>query len=271
MKQMFRWFGNLIGSAFLTISLSSYAKAKEPVNVRVGSYEYGVVYFYEDNKPAGLSPQLIVALNAIQSKYFFELVETSSRRRYGDLAEGMFDMVLLESPDWEWDRQNVVFSDTIVTEYDLYIARRNDIPGPSWFENLNSRHILCVLGFHYGFAGFNANPDYLHDEFNVSLLYNEQQVLEKLLSGEGDIGVLSAGFLSRAFQRQPELPTQVFIGPKPDASHDLVAVMSENSVIPVAEFNDLIRILHITGNIAESWRNLHRDLTKSSTFRGTYP
>ncbi|MCH2273138.1 MULTISPECIES: transporter substrate-binding domain-containing protein [Thalassospira] len=262
MKQVFRWFGNLMGSACLAIAFSADAKAKDPINVRVGSYEYGVVYFFDGDKPAGFAPELIAALNAIQSTYFFQLVETSSRRRYRDLAAGMFDMVLLESSDWEWDDQNVVFSDPIVTEHDLYVARRRDIPGPSWFDEVTSRNILCVLGFHYGFSGFNSNPDYLRDNFNVSLLYNEQQVLEELLSGSGDVGIVSAGFLARTFQAQPELAEQVFIGPKPDSSYDLVSVMSEKSVIPVNEFNDLIRVLHTSGNIAKNWRELHQNLSK---------
>ncbi|WP_417812917.1 hypothetical protein [Thalassospira alkalitolerans] len=260
MKQMFRWFCTLAGIAGCALAMVGAAHATTPITVKVGAYEYGVVYFFEDKNPTGFAFEMVSALNAIQSTYYFELVETSSRRRYSDLASGMFDMLLLESPDWGWRDQNVVYSNQIVTEHDLYVARRKDIPGAGWFNDVTKHTILGVLGFHYGFANFKADPDYLNAHFNMSLLYNEQQVLDKLLAGDGDVAVLSAGFLARGFQRRPELSNQIFMGPKQVSSSHLLSVMSYDSAISVADYNALINILHIQGNLAEIWRKLHGDL-----------
>ncbi len=265
MKRMFRWFYSLMGlvgfAAAASGASSGSAEAKEPITIKVGTYEYGVVYFFNDGKPVGFAPDLVAALNAVQSAYFFELVETSSRRRYNDLETGVFDMVLLESPDWEWRDEDVIFSDPIVTEHDLYIARRQDVSDAGWFDQITRREILCVLGFHYGFAKFNSSPDFLRDHFNISLLYSEEEVLDRLLAGDGETGVVSAGFLARKYNDNPELSEQVIIGPKPDSSYDLVSVMSRDSAIPAEEYNALIKLLHTTGNIAENWRKLHDDLS----------
>ena len=69
------------------------AKAAEPVTVKVGAYEYGVVYYFENGKPNGMVPLLIGLLNGLQDDYEFQLVETSSRRRYKALVDGDVDLL----------------------------------------------------------------------------------------------------------------------------------------------------------------------------------
>lgn len=261
MQGISRWFCYM-SSVLVCWGVATVANAdtKDVIPVKVGAYEYGVVYFFENDKPSGFIPELIAHLNAIQSKYFFELVETSSRRRYNDLAIGDFDLILMESPDWDWRDQDVLFSDPIVVEYDLFIARKEDVPGPSWFDDITRHELLCVLGFHYKFASFNANPEYLQDHFGVLFHYDEQQLFDHLLDGEGDVGIVSAGFLARAYAKNPKLSQRVFIGPSPDFSYELVAVLAKQSAISLAEFNDLIRILKREGNIAQEWRDMHGNL-----------
>ena len=89
MQGISRWFCYM-SSVLVCWVVATVANAdtKNAIPVKVGAYEYGVVYFFENDKPSGFTPELIADLNAIQSKYFFELVETSSRRRYNDLAMG---------------------------------------------------------------------------------------------------------------------------------------------------------------------------------------
>ena len=105
-----------------TLFAVTAAKAHQRIPVKVGAYEYGVVYFYDDGKPQGMVLHLIRLLNDLQDEYVFELAETSSRRRYQAVTSGEVDLVLLESAQWEWRNLDVQFSKSIVQEKDLYLT-----------------------------------------------------------------------------------------------------------------------------------------------------
>ncbi|WP_152630736.1 transporter substrate-binding domain-containing protein [Thalassospira sp. HJ] len=240
----------------------STAQGQEPVPVKVGAYEYGVVYFFDDGKPSGMVPSLIRLLNDLQDEYAFELVETSSRRRYRSVTNGEVDLVLLESPKWEWEQLDVLFSDPIVQEQDLYLTLSGRGDAEMLFSDVTSYQMLCVLGFHYGFADFNADPEYLRGNFDVMLGYNEKEVLDGLLAGEAPIGVVSAGFLALEFGANPDVRDQVTIASQPDATYDLVSVLSDNSAISLEQFNQLIAELHDEGEVERLWQQLHRGVSR---------
>ncbi|HAY48504.1 MAG TPA: hypothetical protein DCY62_06015 [Thalassospira sp.] len=243
--------------AFLLWVWAVPAKAGDPVPVKVGAYEYGVVYYFEDGSPRGIVPMLIDRLNGLQDTYRFELAETSSRRRYQALMNGELDLILLESAKWDWPAFDVLYSDPIVREKDIYLTLASQSDAKSLFADVSAHPMLCVLGFHYGFADFNADPDYLRENFNVELRYNESEVLNGLLAGEAPIGIVSAGFLARRFASDPRLHERLIIGDKPDATYDLVSVLTRESAIPLDEFNALVARLLAGGEVEELWRQLH--------------
>ncbi|BDW87341.1 amino acid ABC transporter substrate-binding protein [Thalassospira tepidiphila] len=236
------------------------ADAHERIPVKVGAYEYSDVFYYEDGQPKGVVPQLIKLLNDLQEDYEFRLVETSSRRRYEDLLSGQLDLVLLDSATWEWQGLDVNFSDTLFTEVDLYVALASGEDPQALFSNVTSYPILCVLGFHYGFAGFNADPAFLQENFDVLLRYNEQEVLDGLLAGEAQIGIISAGFLTTKMSEQPELIDKLVFSVMPGGRYDLVSVLSRNSAISLEHFNQLIAKLKDSGAADHLWQHHHPDL-----------
>lgn len=240
---------------------SSGAKAAEPVLVKVGAYEYGVVYYFENGTPNGMVPTLIGLLNSIQNEYQFDLVETSSRRRYLDLQEGNIDLVLLENPLWGWQDYDVKFSDKLVSTEDIYIRRRDKPTRGDPFADIYLQSIICVLGFHYGFAEFNADPAYLKEFYDVELAYNETEVLNGIVRGDAQIGIVSAGFFARQLSVKPELGDSIDIGPEPDAIHDLVSVISGKSSISVVDFNRLIEKLQADGTLQRAWQKLYQGLS----------
>lgn len=233
------------------------ANAADRIPVKVGAYEYGVVYYFQDGEPNGIVPIVIRMLNEIQTEFEFQLAETSSRRRYQSVASGEVDLILLESSQWEWQAYDVSFSEPIVTETDVYLALADRKDHDQLFADVTRNPMLCVLGFHYGFADFNADPAYLQDNFDVLLRYNEKEVLDGLLAGEAPIGIVSEGFLARQIVTDPDLRHQVVSADKPDAVYDLVSVLANSSPITLADFNRLIDQLHATGEVERLWQQLH--------------
>ena len=233
------------------------AKAAEPVTVKVGAYEYGVVYYFENGKPNGMVPLLIGLLNGLQDDYEFQLVETSSRRRYKALVDGDVDLLLLESAQWDWQDYAVQFSEKIVTEKDVYVTQSSTAKTDDPFADVTNQSILCVLGFHYGFAKFNSDPEFLKRSYDVLLRYNEKEVLNGVLAREAPIGIVSAGFLARELAATPGLGDLITVGVQPDAMYDLVSVIANQSVISVADFNQMIEKLQATGEVQRLWQELH--------------
>lgn len=260
-----RFLSNLVVTGVVVCLLAilfavTAAKAHERVPVKVGAYEYSDVFYYEDGQPKGVVPQLIKLLNDLQEDYEFRLVETSSRRRYEDLLSGQLDLVLLDSATWEWQGLDVKFSDTLFTEVDLYVALASGEDPQVLFSNVTSYPILCVLGFHYGFAGFNADPAFLRENFDVLLRYNEQEVLAGLLAGEAPIAAISAGFLATKLNKQPELRDKLVVTAMPDGRYDLVSVLSRNSAMSLGHFNQLIAKIKDSGVANDLWQHHHPDL-----------
>lgn len=84
---------------FVCLLMALPALAGEPV--RVGAYHFPpYVVKPESAQPEGVLPELLAAINALQSNYRFTLVPTSVTRRYRDLQSGRFDLILFESPGW---------------------------------------------------------------------------------------------------------------------------------------------------------------------------
>lgn len=244
---------------FLSVlSVGPVARAAAPLEVRVGVYEVGIAYFYQGEKRAGFTPDLIAALNEIQEAYRFVMHETSARRRYQDIRSGHLDVIMLESPSWNWEAEPVVFSKPIVIESDLYISRRDRVPGTSWFNDITTHSLAAVLGYEYGFAQMEDDPATLRGNFDIALLYNEEEVLESVLRGDSEIGVISAGYLSRRFSDQPALSEQIIIGPKRDSAFGLGAVISHNAAIDLEAFEGLIDLLRRSGMIERQWQHWHR-------------
>lgn len=237
---------------------SSPAVAQHRTDVMVGVYEYSVVHFYLHDKETGFAHDLVRRLNEVQGDYHFVTVETSSRRRYNDLASGRIDMILLQNPDWNWRGRDVGFSTPIVWEYDILVAGRALVPGPSYFNNVLERSIAGVLGFHYKFADFRDDPKQLTRLLDISLLYNEPEVLEAVIRGDAEIGVVSAGFMSRKFSHVADLADRIAMGPRADNSYQLASVISRNAPITVERYNSYLNDLRAENAIAPVWSRWHR-------------
>jgi ABC-type amino acid transport substrate-binding protein len=248
----------LLAVFLLVLNLGSVARAAVPLEVRVGVYESGISYFYQGEKQAGFTPDLVAALNEIQEAYRFVIRETSARRRFQDLRSGRLDVIMLESPSWDWESEAVLFSKPIVIESYLYVSRRDRVPGADWFFDVGAHSLAAVLGFNYGFAQMDDDPETLHRNFNIALLYNEEEVLESILRGDSEIGVISAGYLSRRFSDKPALSEEIIIGPKRDSAFGLGAVISHSATIDLEAFEGLIDLLRRSGMIERQWQHWHR-------------
>ena len=168
-------------------------EAAAQIPVRVGGYEFPPFVETDRDGPHGLTLRLIALLNGVQGHYRFEFVPVSARRRYGDLVEGRFDVMFFENPQWEWRDQGfpVDFTKVFLQGGEVYIALAQPGRGQDYFDDVAGKRLVGILGYHYGFAGYDADPERLARRFDLKLVSSHRSSIEMVLSGRRDMAAVS--------------------------------------------------------------------------------
>ncbi|WP_430461883.1 substrate-binding periplasmic protein [Thalassolituus sp. LLYu03] len=173
--------------------------------VRVGAYLYPP-YVEQDASGhlTGITPKVLNLLNQNQEQYQFVLVPISPKRRYQTFEQADYDMIFFENPAWGWD--GIAFQQSRPRENDgeVFVALAKAERDQSYFATLKGKRMIGILGFHYGFAGFNADEEYLRREFNMILSWTNENNLQLLKDRSGEIAIMSLSFLYRYFRDHPD-------------------------------------------------------------------
>jgi ABC-type amino acid transport substrate-binding protein len=157
----------------------------------------------ESGADTGLLPQLVEALNALQNDYQFVLVPTSIPRRFGDFKQGRVDMAIFENPDWGWKDIPHTSVDMGLEDAEIFVAQRQHEGQPvrqqNYFADLTGKRLAMFSGYHYEFAGFNADPKFLAQNYNATLTYSHDSNLLMVLRGRADIALVTRSYLSDYF------------------------------------------------------------------------
>jgi polar amino acid transport system substrate-binding protein len=201
----------------MTLMLSGPALAREVV--RVGGYKFApFVEMASADKPAGLTLDMIKALNQFQNRFDFQFVLTSPARRYKDFEDGKFDLMFFESPDWGWRERKapVDASEVFLDGGEVYVAQARPGRGQGYFDDLATRRMVGILGYHYGFAGFEADPAALAKRFRVALVNDNAASIEMVLKDRGDVAVVTDSYLKRYLRAHPDLEARLLVSDRYD-------------------------------------------------------
>mgnify|MGYP006200386775 CR=1 FL=1 len=173
--------------------------------IKVGAYHFPpYVSKPEAEQAQGLLPDLLATLNAQQSEYQFVLVPTSVTRRFRDFQNARYDLIMFESPTWGWQNTPHETFDLQVQDAEVYVAKAAAGRGQEYFSQFSGKRLALYNGYHYGFAQFNADPEYLAKQFNAVLTYSHDSNLVMLLRGRADVAVVTRSYLRAYQQRYPE-------------------------------------------------------------------
>lgn len=73
--------------------------------------------------------------------------------------------------------------------------------GQDYFADLSDKRMALHRGFHYGFAGFNADPDILRSHFDAQMTYSHDSNLRMLLLRRADVAVVTRSYLQLFAER----------------------------------------------------------------------
>ncbi|WP_420826964.1 substrate-binding periplasmic protein [Aquipseudomonas campi] len=232
----------------LGLCLQPLAMAAEVV--RVGAYHFPpYVNKPESAEPGGVLPELLAQLNAAQQDYRFTLVPTSVTRRYRDFTQARYDLILFESPEWGWQDIKLAKLDLHVSDAEVYVARAEPGRGQDYFASLKGKRMALYNGYHYGFAGFNADQDYLTQTFKAVLTYSHDSNLLMLLHGRVELSVVPRSYLRLYQQSEPEQSQQLLVSERADQVYHHQALLRPGGPLKAEALARLLEELQSSGKL----------------------
>lgn len=198
----------------------------------------------------GLLPQLLDALNQLQSDYRFVNKPTAIPRRFGDFQEGRIDMALFENPAWGW--QNIEHSvvDMGLEDAEVFVTRGEAGRDQHYFEQLHDKRLALFNGYHYGFANFNAEADYLRKNFNATLSYSHDSNVLMVLHGRADVAAVTRSYIEDFLQRHRQYVGRLLISQAVDQHYRHQALIRPGAPIDATQFGELLEELRANGQLA---------------------
>jgi polar amino acid transport system substrate-binding protein len=237
-------------TVFILLFTASSCVAAEPIAVSVGMY--GFAPFVESKGSlgeVGMTLDLVAALNKSQQKYHFNTQLIPSKRRYQLFNEGHYDVIFYESKSWGWQDIKVDVSDVYQQGGEVYIALKKQGRDQKYFSDFNNKNIIGILGFHYGFANFNSDEDYLIKEFNMMLTpYNDRNI-KLLLKERGDIAVVTKAYLQSFLLVNPSVKPRLLISDNLDQVYNHTVLLRPSILPSLDEVNGMLNDLKKTGEM----------------------
>lgn len=224
----------------------------QAAEIKVGGYEFPP--FVDAKAPGGgLAPAMVDALNGLNSGHTFTFVSTSPKRRYSGFQKGSFDMMLFEMPIWGWDKESVDYetTPTLLKGGEVYVGHVDTVTGQSYFDWLGDKKLAGMLGYHYGFADFNSDRDFMESKFDIELTTTHRGNLGKVLKKRIDIAVVTRSFLALYFLENPSARDKLVLSEKLDQEYSLPGLVSADSPIDAVELTSLFEQLKASGKLQE--------------------
>lgn len=244
---------------FLLMILSSPVIAEERIKVNVGMYPFAP--FVEssigknnEQKTSGMTIDLIAALNQSQNTYYFEAIKIPPKRRYQFYKDGHYDVILYENKAWGWDGIDIDESKSYQKGGEVYVALNKPGRGQEYFDDFTGKRMMGILGFHYGFSGFNASEDHLMKHYYMHFSYDNLKNITLLLKERGDIAIITKAYLQRYLTNNPEHKSKLLISEKMDQEYQHAVLVRPGIRPSVDEINSMLETLYQSGVLTKLWK-----------------
>jgi polar amino acid transport system substrate-binding protein len=209
------------------------------------------------DKANGLTQRFAELLNGAQSEFRFTFSLTSPNRRYREFTLGTGDLVLFEMPDWGWKTNGIAFEATrrMFTGGEIFIARATQGRDQVYFDDLSSKRIVAHSGYHYGFAGYNSDPAWLKQNFDIILTNNHLSNIRVVLANRADVSIVTQSFLNQYLHENPQFRSQLLISKKMDQVYHLGGLIRKNGPITASQLESILGALEKSGELATFFAN----------------
>jgi len=220
--------------------------------VQVGGADFPpYVFKAEQANPGGLLLELLGALNQLQGDYRFVLQPTAVARRFRDFEQGRIDMAVFENPDWGWQDIAGTRIDMGLEDAEIFVARTEPGRDQDYFASLAGKRLALFNGYHYGFADFNAEQEFLIEQFNARLTYSHDSNLLMILRGRADIALITRSYLGAYLEQHPQYADQLLASLRVDQVYRHYALLRPQAPISAEQLRGLFQQLRENGQLAQ--------------------
>jgi ABC-type amino acid transport substrate-binding protein len=223
--------------------------------VKVGGYIFPpFVEKTGGSRETGLAIDMLDAMNDYQDTYQFQFVPTSPKRRYRDFEQGVYDMMLFESPEWGWAGMDIEVSNAFLQGGEVYITKADPSKEQQYFESFEGKSMALYRGYHYGFADFNADEQFLQEHFNAQFSNSHEGNIIKIIKDRADIAVVTQAFLAHYLKDNPDIGERLLISSKLDQEYQHTILIRKNTKPTVDEINALLTGMEQAGILERLWK-----------------
>jgi len=197
----------------------------------------------------GLLPELLDALNQQQGDYQFVMRPTAIQRRFRDFEQGRVDMAIFENPDWGWQGIAGARIDMGLEDAEIFVARAEAERGQDYFEVLEGKRLALFSGYHYRFADFNNEQEYLIQRFNAVLTYSHDSNLLMVLRNRADIALITRSYLGLYLERNPQHADKLLASQRVDQIYRHYALLRPQAPISPEHLSGLFQQLRENGKL----------------------
>ncbi|PVZ13847.1 MULTISPECIES: ABC transporter substrate-binding protein [unclassified Pseudomonas] len=237
----------LLGVALL--GLTSAALGQQEIRIGAAHFPPYTVR-PEKGEDTGLLPELVQALNNAQQQYRFVLVPTSIPRRFQDFRQGRTDMAIFENPDWGWEGLAYTSVDMGLEDAEVFVARKAPGRDESYFTDLAGKRLALFSGYHYAFANFDADPEFLARQYQATLTYSHDSNLMMVLRNRADIALVTRSYLSDFLARNADVAGEFLTSERIDQIYHHFALIRPGAPIDGRQFGQLLKQLAESGELA---------------------
>lgn len=240
--------------AAVTASLMIAAIISASPGVAAQEVRIGAVHFPpymvrpEQGTERGLLPRLVQALNTAQSRYTFVLVPTSIPRRFGDFRHGRIDIAIFENPDWGWRDIPHSSVDLGLEDAEVFVARKAGHQ-QDYFQSLAGKRLALFSGYHYAFADFQADPEYLAEHFQATSTYSHDSNLLMVQRNRADIALVTRSYVTDYLARNREAAAGLLVSERVDQVYHHYALLRPKAPISAEELAGYIALLRASGQM----------------------
>lgn len=247
------FMGRLISSCVLALALwvSTPLAAEQVVHVAGVYFPPYVFKSDEQLRKTGLLAGLLDALNQQQAAFRFVMVPTSIKRRFGDFQQGRVDLAIFENPEWGW--QDIAHSavDMGLEDSEVFVSRAEPGRDQHYFERLEGKRLALYHGYHYAFADFNSEPEYLITRFKAILTHSHDSNLLMVLRGRADIALVTRSYIGDFLDRYREYAGQLLISERIDQHYRHHVLLRPGAPISADQISEMLETLRRNGRLAE--------------------
>ncbi|MBS7661170.1 transporter substrate-binding domain-containing protein [Pseudomonas lalucatii] len=235
---------------FVALLASGPLAAAQEVNV-AGVHFPPYVIKPEQPSASGLLLELLAALNAAQDDYRFVMVPSSLPRRFRDFQQGRIDLAIFENPAWGWQRIPHEAVDMGLEDAEVFVARLEAGRDQSYFDALEGKRLALYNGYHYAFADFNSDPEFLQTRFNATLTYSHDSNLLMVLRRRADIALVTRSYIGDFLERNRGYAGRLLVSDRIDQRYKHYVLVRPQAPISAERFAGLLEQLRHVGQLAE--------------------